>query len=214
MIIVLFLFSLHPSLHLFLLTPSRVSFWLRVYPFPFFSHYCPPSPHHLPVRLFHGSHGSGAAVEPCREHMWSGPTRIIVPFGQNSTGWAETPPTGLHLSKGTSFSQLPKGTVWARVSPGGSDLWRPEVETKSLPSEFLFTYSWQVIALLFLEKTPWTSQKRRDCCSCILMQWMCRNRNYMNIVSLEHTSVAIWKENTQKEPTVYFVLSDFRGRRK
>lgn len=80
MIIVFFLFCLHPSLHLCLLTPSRVSFWLRVYPFPLFSHYSPPSPHHLPVCLFHGSHGSGAAVEPCREHLWSGPTCIIVPF--------------------------------------------------------------------------------------------------------------------------------------
>ena len=82
------------------------------------------------------------------------------------------------------------------------------------PLNFLFTYSWQVIALLFLEKTPWTSQKRRDSCSCILMQWKFRNHNYMNIVSLEHTPVAIWKENTKKEPNVYLVLSDFRGPRK
>lgn len=49
-------------------------------PFPFASINCPPLPLHLPVCLFHSSRGSGAAVDPCMEHLWSGPTYVIVPF--------------------------------------------------------------------------------------------------------------------------------------
>lgn len=100
-------------------------------------------------------------------HLWSGLTYVMVPFAQgtratlkgwaglksgpNSAGQAEVPLTGLCLPKGTSFSQLHKGTVWACVASTapapslrakqcqGSDLGGPEVETKTIPSEF-FVY--------------------------------------------------------------------------
>ena len=49
-------------------------------PFPFASMNSPPPRLHLPVCLFHSSHGSGAAIDPCMEHLWSGLTYIIVPF--------------------------------------------------------------------------------------------------------------------------------------
>lgn len=118
-------------------------------PFPFASINGPPLPLHLPACLFHSSRGSGAAVDPCMEHVVRTNIRNCALCSLARTWLVELWCLLLRGSVHPKGHLLLRDKVWACMAPAapapslgakpwqGSDLWRLKVGTKHLPSEFL-----------------------------------------------------------------------------
>ena len=141
-------------------------------PFPFASINCPPLPLHLPVCLFHSSRGSGAAVDPCMEHLWSGPTYVIVPFalwlGLDWSSCGASCWGAPSIQRDIYCSEIRSGLVWHQpllFLPWGLNRGRAVIfdglkwETNTYPLSFLFIYSCHVIALLRKDSMDFSEKK-------------------------------------------------------